>query len=75
MEVTQEVTQEVTRLRQMIRQQGFGATVKYRCHSEADADRIEAHLTPEERNHVVFSWGTPKRSGLFGWLQAGRRAA
>ena len=67
-----DVTREVSQVRSLLQAQRGFETVRFRCASEAQADRIEAQLTPEERNRVVFSWGTSR--GLFGWL-SGRRPA
>jgi hypothetical protein len=65
-----DVTREVSQVRSLLQTQRGLDVVRFRCASEAQADRIEAQLTADERNRVVFTWGASR--GLFGWLSSRR---
>ena len=66
------VARDVSQVRGLLQAQRGCGTVQFRCASEAQADRIEAELTAEERCRVVFAWGASR--GLFGWLSSRRQA-
>jgi hypothetical protein len=47
---------DVLRLRAAIRRLPPGQKVKFQCFNKAEADAIEARLTPDERARVAFTW-------------------